>query len=120
MLGGGMRQAGILAAGALFALEHQRQRLSLDHDAAKTLALALAQLPGVRVVPPETNIVSVAFEAHSAERVVAEARARGVLVNATGPRSLRAVTHLDLSATDVERAAERLCDALAAPRGAAT
>jgi threonine aldolase len=120
MLGGGMRQAGILAAGALFALEHQRQRLSLDHDSARVLARALAQLPGVRVVPPETNIVSVAFEEPSAERVVAEARTRGVLVNATGPRTLRAVTHLDLSTADVAHAAERLCDAIALGRGAAT
>jgi threonine aldolase len=56
----------------------------------------------------------------SAERVVAEARARGVLVNATGPRSLRAVTHLDVSAEDVERAAQRLCDALVHVRGGLT
>jgi len=118
MLGGGMRQAGILAAGALFALEHQRQRLSLDHDAAKAFGHALAQLPGVRVVPPETNIVSLTLEELSAEHVVAEARLRGVLVNATGPRSLRAVTHLDLSAADVERAAERLCAAITKVRGA--
>jgi threonine aldolase len=120
MLGGGMRQAGILAAGALFALDHQRQRLSLDHDAAKTLARALARLSGVRVVPPETNIVSLALEGTSAERAVSEARARGVLVNATGPHSLRAVTHLDLSAADVERAGERLCDALGSFGGADT
>ncbi|HEY0465379.1 MAG TPA: GntG family PLP-dependent aldolase [Polyangiaceae bacterium] len=119
MLGGGMRQAGILAAGALFALEHQRQRLSLDHDAAKALARSLAQLPGVRVVPPETNIVSIAIEGPSAERVVVEARARGVLLNATGPRSLRAVTHLDLSAADVARAGERLCEAIVHAPGAA-
>jgi threonine aldolase len=113
-----MRQAGILAAGALFALDHQRQRLSLDHDAARVLAQVLEQLPGVRVVPPETNIVSVALDGLSAERVVIEARTRGVLVNSTGPRSLRAVTHLDLSAADVQRAAERLCDVLIALRGA--
>jgi threonine aldolase len=118
MLGGGMRQAGILAAGALFALEHQRQRLSLDHDSAQRLARVLDALPGVRVVPPETNIVSLAVDGLSAERVVAEARARGVLLNSTGPSSLRAVTHLDLSAADVERAGERLCDAILAARGA--
>jgi len=120
MLGGGMRQAGILAAGALFALEQQRARLRLDHDSAKVLARSLAQLPGVHVVPPETNIVSVTLEGLSAERAVASARGGGVLVNATGPRSLRAVTHLDLSAADVERAAERLCDAIVQARGATT
>ena len=120
MLGGGMRQAGILAAGALFALTHQRQRLSLDHDAAKALAGVLGELPEVRVVPPETNIVSWSLDRPSAQHVVEEARACGVLVNATGPCSLRAVTHLDLSAADVARAAERLCDAIARLRGAAT
>jgi len=118
MLGGGMRQAGILAAGALFALEHQRQRLSLDHDAARLLARLLAALPGVRVVPPETNIVSLALDGLDAQAVVLEARGRGLLLNATGPRSLRLVTHLDLSLTDVERAAERLCAAIALLRRA--
>jgi threonine aldolase len=112
MLGGGMRQAGILAAGALFALDHQRQRLSLDHDSARLLALRLATLPGVRVVPPETNIVSFGAEELSADQVVSEARKCGVLLNATGPHSLRAVTHLDLSAEDVEQAAERLSQAV--------
>ena len=120
MLGGGMRQAGILAAGALFALEHQRQRLSLDHDSARLLARTLQQLPGVRVVPPETNIVSIALDGLGAERVLAEARARGVLLNSTGPRSLRAVTHLDLSLADVEHAAQRLCDAISRLRGTLT
>jgi len=119
MLGGGMRQAGILAAGALFALEHQRQRLAFDHASARGLARVLAQLPGVRVVEPETNIVSFALDDLGAERVVSEARARGVLLNATGPRSLRAVTHLDVSESDVNGAAERLCDAIVALRGAA-
>jgi len=119
MLGGGMRQAGILAAGALFALEHHRQRLALDHESARVLARVLTQLPGLRVVEPETNIVSFAVDDLGADRVVSEARARGVLVNATGPRSLRAVTHLDVSESDVKRAAERLGDAIAALRGAA-
>ncbi|HET7540132.1 MAG TPA: GntG family PLP-dependent aldolase [Polyangiaceae bacterium] len=122
MLGGGMRQAGILAAGALFALDQQRLRLHLDHEAARVLAGALAQLSGVELVTPETNIVSFTIAGLSAEQVVAAARARGVLVNATGPHSLRAVTHLDLSAGDVAQAAERLCDAIVAvaqARGAA-
>jgi len=119
MLGGGMRQAGILAAGALYALEHQRQRLSLDHDSARALARVLTELPFVHVVPPETNIVSIALDGLSAERVVAEARERGVLINATGVRTLRAVTHLDVTASDVESAAQRLRDALVALRGAA-
>jgi threonine aldolase len=112
MLGGGMRQAGILAAGALFALDHQRTRLSLDHDAARELSRRLGALPGVRVVPPETNIVSISLEGSSASRVTEAARARGVLLNATGPDTLRAVTHLDVSFEDVQRAGERLCEAI--------
>jgi threonine aldolase len=116
MLGGGMRQAGILAAGALFALEHQRCRLSLDHAAARELGRILGSLPNARVVSPETNIVSVAFEGLDAARIVEAARARGVLVNATGPDTLRAVTHLDVSFEDVQRAGERLSEAILAAR----
>jgi threonine aldolase len=116
MLGGGMRQVGILAAGALFALEHHRARLSLDHDAARELSRILDALPGVRVVTPETNIVSISLEGVSAPRVTEAARARGVLLNATGPDTLRAVTHLDVSFEDVQRAGQRLCEAILATR----
>jgi threonine aldolase len=112
MLGGGMRQAGILAAGALFALEHQRARLALDHDAAREFARILAMQPGVRVVPPETNIVAVALEERAAAGVVERARALGVLINATGENTLRAVMHLDVTLVQVKRAAERLCEAI--------
>ena len=114
MLGGGMRQAGILAAGALFAVEQQRARLALDHDSARELGRVLGALSGVRVVTPETNIVSIAVPGRNAGRVVEEARQRGVLLNATGPDTLRAVTHLDVSLSDVKRAGERLCEAISA------
>ena len=114
MLGGGMRQAGILAAGALFALEHQRARLTQDHSSALALARELAKLPELPVVTPETNIVSFALPVANAARVVEAARARGVLVNATGPSALRAVTHLDAPLADVQRAAERLSEAIRA------
>ena len=112
MLGGGMRQAGILAAGALFALENQRTRLALDHAAARELGRVLGALSGVRVVEPESNIVVVTIAGLSAARVVQAAQARGVLINATGPETLRAVTHLDVSFEDVQRAGDRLCDAI--------
>lgn len=112
MLGGGMRQAGILARGALFALEHHRARLALDHESASALADSLSPLPGVSVVPVETNIVAFSLQQGSAARVVEAARSAGVLVNSTGPRSLRAVTHLDVSLSDVKRAAERLAEAI--------
>jgi threonine aldolase len=113
MLGGGMRQAGILAAGALFALDRHRARLSLDHDAARELGRILAGQAGVRVVPPETNIVSFSVQDRLAARVVERARTLGVLLNATGEHSLRAVMHLDVSLEQVKRAGERLCEALA-------
>lgn len=113
MLGGGMRQAGILAAGALFALDQQRGRLALDHANARTLGRALAALTGVRVVTPETNIVSFAVPGEDALRVVQAAKARGVLLNATGPHALRAVLHLDISSEQTQNAAERIADALA-------
>jgi threonine aldolase len=114
MLGGGMRQAGILAAGALFALEQQRARLSLDHDAARALAHVLAEHPLTQVVTPETNIVSFTVLHGNATALVERARERGVLLNATGEHSLRAVTHLDVTLEQVKRAGERLCEALAA------
>jgi threonine aldolase len=116
MLGGGMRQAGILAAGALFALEKQRARLSVDHETARELAQILETQPGVRVVTPETNIVALALalEERSAAGVVERARALGVLLNATGEHTLRAVTHLDVTLEQVKRAGERLCQAIGA------
>jgi len=117
MLGGGMRQAGILAAGALYALEHQRARLGDDHRSARELGRALGGHHGVRVVEPQTNIVSFTLESAAASRVVEAARARGVLINATGPSTLRAVTHLDVSSEQVRRAAERLGEAIAAVVG---
>ncbi len=112
MLGGGMRQAGVLAAGALFALENQRERLTLDHAAAAELARILDAQSSVRVVPPETNIVSFTLTALDAQSLVQRARALGVLINATGPHSVRAVTHLDVTLEQVKRAGERLCRAL--------
>jgi threonine aldolase len=114
MLGGGMRQAGILAAGALFALDRQRARLSLDHDSARELARMVHGQAGVRVVPPETNIVAISLDGRSAAGVVERARALGVLVNATGEHSLRAVTHLDVTFEQVKRAGELLCEAIGA------
>ena len=112
MLGGGMRQAGILAAAALFALQRQRARLSLDHEAARELGRILAGLPGVAIVPPETNIVAITLEDRHAAGVVARARALGVLLNATGEHTLRAVTHLGVDLEQVKDAAQRLAEAI--------
>jgi threonine aldolase len=106
-LGGAMRQAGILAAAGLYALEHHTKRLADDHANARRLAAGLAQLQGVRVPrPPETNMVF--FQAPDAARFGARARERGVLIGGIDARTLRAVTHLDVSADDVDEALARL------------
>jgi len=102
MLGGGMRQAGVIAAGALHALEHHVRRLAEDHANARRLAEGLQGLPGVTVQPPQTNIVFVDLAPAKAAGVVERLAAAGVLC--TGLYRLRFVTHLDVSADDVERA----------------
>ena len=102
MLGGGMRQAGVLAAAALHALDHHIDRLADDHTNARRLAEGLQGLPGVRCDMPQTNIVFVDVTPERAHGVVERARELGVLC--TGLYRLRLVTHLDVSATDVERA----------------
>ncbi len=99
MLGGAMRQAGILAAGALYALEHHREGLEADHEAARSLGQTLNEIPGVSVMPVETNIVNVSLAGDTADQVVAAAERHGVLIAATGPRTLRLVTHRDVTGT---------------------
>jgi len=110
-LGGGMRQAGILAAAGLFALEHHVARLAEDHAHAARLGSLLAQLPGARLqFPVETNLLFVAFEGRSAADLCARFREAGVLCNPEGSRPdlVRFVTHLDVSATDIDDAARRV------------
>ncbi|MBA4175599.1 MAG: low-specificity L-threonine aldolase [Leptothrix sp. (in: Bacteria)] len=102
MLGGGMRQAGVLAAGALHALDHHVDRLAEDHAHARTLAEGLQGLPGVTVQAPQTNIVFIDLAPEKAAGVVERLRAAGVLC--TGLYRLRFVTHLDISADDIARA----------------
>jgi len=106
--GGGMRQAGILAAAGLYALEHNRARLAEDHANARRLAEKLGAVKGFRVEAPDTNIVMLDLEAGApdAETLVGRARGEGVLVNAVGPRRIRLVTHLDVDAKGIDRAAE--------------
>jgi threonine aldolase len=114
--GGGMRQAGILAAGALHALQHHHERLAEDHAKARRFATHLAAVPRatVELAAVETNIVNVELDPPlAAATVVAGARARGLLVNATAPRRLRVVMHLDVAPGDVDRAAELLALAIA-------
>ena len=102
MAGGGMRQAGVLAAAALHALEHHVGRLADDHENARRLAQGLAGLPGVTVEAPDSNIVFADVAGPRAAGLLEHLKARGVL--ATGLYRLRFVTHLDVDAEGVDRA----------------
>lgn len=105
MLGGGMRQAGILAAAGLYALEHNVDRLAEDHANARTLAEGLAKLPGLTVTAPDTNIVFVNVEASIAPVFAAHLAQHGIgVVSAYGATRQRWVTHLDVDAKAVDDA----------------
>jgi threonine aldolase len=110
MLGGGMRQAGVLAAAALYALDHNVDRLVEDHRNARLLAERLAEIPGLAVdlAGVQTNIlmVDVLDPLPAAAAFADRLRARGVLCLAIGPRRLRLVTHLDVSRDACERAVD--------------
>ena len=115
-LGGAMRQVGIIAAGALYAVEHHVERLAEDHAHARRLAAGLAELAGVKVDPAsvETNMLVVDFPLPSGQ-MLAKLSAHGVLAGASGagPHSVRLVTHLDVSSADIEEALTRIRRALA-------
>jgi threonine aldolase len=111
-LGGGMRQAGVLAAAGRYALQHHVGRLADDHARARHLAEALAPYGVVEAQKVRTNIVPLdltksALDAHA---LGSAARAQGVLVSVLGPRTARLVTHLDLDDAGIERAAEVLTE----------
>jgi threonine aldolase len=112
LYGGGMRQAGILAAAALHALDHHVERLADDHRNAQVIAKAIADNPGFRLDPPEveTNLVWfwVDRDMGTARDVAAALKERGVLVHVSGPQRMRACTHLDVSPAQAERAADVL------------
>jgi threonine aldolase len=116
MLGGGMRQAGIVAAAALHALEHNLDRLAEDHANARFLAERLSELPGVSVnlERVQTNIVLVdlATWLPAADAAATALRAAGVLCIPFGPRRLRLVTHLDVDRPACERAVSLFAEAL--------
>ncbi|MGE5800702.1 MAG: threonine aldolase family protein [Gemmatimonadota bacterium] len=113
-LGGGMRQSGILAAAGLYALDHNLDRIAEDHANAKRFAEMLADSPTVRPSDPQTNIVMVDLERDGATAEAASARLAqaGVRMSAYGPKRLRAVTHLDVTRADIERAARIVLDTL--------
>lgn len=112
MFGGAMRQVGLFAAAALFAMDHQFDRLAEDHANARRIAERLAGNPHIALDPArvETNILvfDLAPDAPDAAAVVARAREQGVLVFAFGPRTIRAVTHMDVTREQCEQAADIL------------
>jgi threonine aldolase len=115
MLGGAMRQVGILAAAGLYAIEHNIDRLSEDHANARLIAERLDAnghfIVDMNTVQTNILIFSLAEGAPDAATVVTRAKERGVLVFAFGPRTIRAVTHLDVSREQCERAAEVFVEA---------
>lgn len=106
--GGGMRQSGILAAAALYALQHHYDRLAEDHASAAYLAQVVNGAGGATVVAPDTNIVMIDLPKPLAAEVVATAATRGVRISAWHPSRVRAVTHLDAPAGAVAEAAALL------------
>ena len=110
MYGGAMRQSGILAAAGIYALEHHIGRLKVDHDHAKQLARQLHQIPTVRINPHDvdTNIVIFQVVGHrlGPPAIIAALKQEGLLINAIGNNSFRAVTHLDISSAMTEEACE--------------
>jgi threonine aldolase len=110
LLGGGLRQAGVLAAAALHALDHHVDRLADDHANAQALAEGLRGLPGVKLHPVQTNMVFLDLPAERAAGTVERLRAAGVLC--TGAGRLRLVTHLDISVAATARAVAVLRETL--------
>jgi len=108
MFGGGMRQVGILAAAGIYALDHHLERLKEDHQNAKRLAVGLKEFKGVSIDPKhvETNIVifDVANTGMTGAQVAEAMKKEGVLVHAFGKTQIRLVTHLDVTAEDIEKA----------------
>jgi len=124
MLGGGMRQAGVLAAAGLIALEESPKRLHIDHANAKFLAKELAQISGIKIDPAKvvTNILffDVSGTGLTGYEISKLLEAHGVLANATNAQSIRMVTHLDVDRAGCERALHVLREVVAPRRAAAS
>lgn len=119
MLGGGMRQAGVLAAAGLVALEETPKRLHIDHENARFLAQALAEMPGIKIDPAKvvTNILflDVAATGLGSFEISKRLAAHGVLANGVTPQTMRMVTHYDVDRAGCERAVKVMRDALRVP-----
>ncbi|HEX4984812.1 MAG TPA: low-specificity L-threonine aldolase [Burkholderiales bacterium] len=119
VVGGGMRQAGLLAAAGIYALEHNVERLAQDHENAKLLAQLLAKVDGVTVAPggAQTNMVYVSVEPQQSARMREYLKSQGMLVSGQG--TMRLVTHLDVDRSDVERFAAAVRESFTATAKAA-
>jgi threonine aldolase len=119
MLGGGMRQAGVLAAAGLIALEEGPKRLHVDHANARFLAQGLAEIPGIKIDPTKvvTNILffDVSGTRLTSYEISKRLAARGVLANGTNPQTMRMVTHLDVDGAGCEHAIRVLREVVSAP-----
>lgn len=116
LFGGSMRQAGVIAAAALYALDNHIDRLAEDHANAQVLADGIRQIDGLELRPPEVDTNLVIFQVDpelcTAPELCGRLKERGVLINAFSPTLLRAVTHLDVDRADVERSAEVLAEVI--------
>lgn len=116
LFGGALRQAGIPAASAIYAMENHVERLAIDHENARAFADAIREIDGITLDPPDvqTNLVffNVDPELGNASQLSAKLKQRGVRINATGPQRLRACTHLDVDREAVLRAAEALAESV--------
>jgi threonine aldolase len=116
MLGGGMRQVGVLAAAGLIALEKMPARLAEDHENARVLARGLAELPGLALDPEKVHtnivIVDIAGTGWTASEFVERLKVHGVLVGSLSPTTIRLVTHYDVSREDCQRALQIIRDVL--------
>jgi threonine aldolase len=122
MLGGGMRQAGVLAAAALVALEESPKRLHIDHENARFLAEGLAEIPGLKIDPAKVvsnilffDVTGVGMTSYDLSRRLA---AQDVLANGVTPKSIRMVTHCDVDREDCARALEVMAEVVGVPRKA--
>jgi len=120
MFGGGMRQVGVLAAAGLVALEKHPPLLARDHQKARRLAEALAEIPGIGLNPTEVETNILVFDVFgtgmTAPELSARLKERGVLANAVDPKTMRMVTHYDVSEEEIERALRVLQEVFAAAR----
>jgi threonine aldolase len=116
LFGGGMRQAGMIAAGALYALEHHRDRLAEDHLNAQRLARGLQGMPGLIIDADavQTNLVNFEVPQQSAEAVAKALEHQGVALLATGAHKLRAVTHLMITAQQIDQTIEAIAHVVGA------